>query len=160
MGFTDVLDLLPVAVGIAVVGFSDAILVARSLVSEPGEQVDADQELLGLAGLNVAAGLTGSVPLGASGSRSAVNVRLGGRTQVVSLAQAATVLVVLLLLTPALALMPKAVLAAVIIYAALALVDVSEWVALARGSRGELLIASVTVVGMLTIGLLPHSGWP
>lgn len=38
VGFTDVLDLLPVAVGIAVMGFSDAILVARSLVSEPGER--------------------------------------------------------------------------------------------------------------------------
>lgn len=158
VALSDALALLPVAVGIALVGFSDAILVARSLVSEPGEQVDADQELLGLAGLNAAAGLTGSFPLGASGSRSVVNVGLGGRTQVVSLAQAATVLVVLLLLTPALALMPKAVLAAVIIYAALGLVDASEWVALARGSRGELLVASVTVVGMLTIGLLPALG--
>lgn len=154
----DALELVPAAVGIALVGFSDAILVARSLVSEPGEQVDADQELVGLAGLNLAAGLTGSFPLGASGSRSAVNVRLGGRTQVVSLAQAGTVVVVLLLLTPALALMPKAVLAAVIIYAALSLVDASEWVALARGSRGELLVAGVTVLGMLTVGLLPALG--
>ncbi len=151
----DALQLLLPAVGIAVVGFSDAILLARSLASGPDEQVDADQELLALAGLNAAAGVTGSFPVGASGSRSAVNVGLGGRTQVVSLAQAGTVVVVLLVLTPALALLPKAVLAAVIIYAALSLVDVPEWVALARGSRGELLIAGVTVLGMLTVGLLP-----
>ena len=51
----------------------------------------------------------------------------------VSLVQAATVVVVLLLLTPALALLPKAVLAAVIIYAALRLVDVTAWRALAAG---------------------------
>jgi high affinity sulfate transporter 1 len=155
VGLGDAFQLLLPAVGIAVVGFSDAILLARSLATGPDEQVDADQELLALAGLNAAAGVTGSFPVGASGSRSAVNVGLGGRTQVVSLAQAGTVVVVLLLLTAALALLPKAVLAAVIIYAALSLVDVPEWIGLARGSRGELLIAAVTVVGMLTVGLLP-----
>jgi MFS superfamily sulfate permease-like transporter len=83
-----------------------------------------------------------------------VNVRLGGRTQVVGLVQAISVVVVLLFLTGALALLPKATLAAVIIYAALGLVDLGAWRALARGSRGELLVAVVTVVGMLTIGLL------
>ena len=151
----DAAQLLLPALGIAVVGFSDSLLLSRSLASGPAEQVDADQELLALAGLNAAAGVTGSFPVGASGSRSAVNVGLGGRTQVVSLAQAGTVVIVLLLLTPALALLPKAVLAAVIMYAALSLVDVPEWRALARGSRGELLIAGVTVLGMLTVGLLP-----
>jgi high affinity sulfate transporter 1 len=154
----DALQLLLPAVGIAVVGFSDAILLARSLAAAPAEQVDADQELLALAGLNAAAGVTGSFPVGASGSRSAVNAGLGGRTQVVGLAQAGTVVVVLLLLTPALALLPKAVLAAVIIFAALSLVDVPEWLGLARGSRGELLIAGITVLGMLTVGLLPALG--
>jgi high affinity sulfate transporter 1 len=155
VGLGDLLQLLPAAIGIALVGFSDGILLARSLASGPSEQVDADQELLALAGLNVAAGVTGSFPVGASGSRSAVNVGLGGRTQVVSLAQAGTVVVVLLVLTPALAMLPKAVLAAVIIYAALSLVDVPEWLALARASRGELAIAAATVLGMLTVGLLP-----
>jgi high affinity sulfate transporter 1 len=155
VGLGDALQLLPAAVGIAVVAFSDAILLGRSMASGPAEQVDAEQELVALAGLNIAAGVTGSFPVGASGSRTAVNVGLGGRTQVVALAQAGTVLLVLLVLTPALALLPKAVLAAVIIYAALSLVDVPEWIALARGSRGELLIAGVTVLGMLTVGLLP-----
>ncbi len=155
VGPGDVLQLLPGAIAIAVVGFSDAVLVGRSLARGPDEQPDADQELLALGGLNIAAGVTGSFPLGASGSRTAVNVGLGGRTQVAGLAQAGTVVVVLLLLTPALALLPKAVLAAVIIYAALTLVDVPEWLALAKGSRGELLIAAITVIGMLTVGLLP-----
>jgi MFS superfamily sulfate permease-like transporter len=158
VGLGDVLGLLPAAVGIALVGFSDAILVGRSLARDLSEQPDADQELLAQAGINVAAGITGSFPVGASGSRTAVNAGLGGRTQVVSLAQAGTVVVVLLVLTPALALLPKAVLAAVIIYAALRLVDVPQWLALGRASRGELLIAGVTVLGMLTVGLLPALG--
>lgn len=147
--------LLPSAVGIALVGFSDAILTARSLARPDTPAVDTNQELTALAGVNLAAGLSQSFPLGSSGSRTAVNLRLGGRTQVVGLVQAGGVALVLLFLTEALALLPKATLGAVIIYAALGLMDIGAWRAFARGSRGELLVAVVTVLGMLTIGLLP-----
>ena len=146
---------VPSAVGIALVGFSDAILTARSLAQPDAPAVDTNQELTALAGINVAAGVSQSFPLGSSGSRSAVNIRLGGRTQVVGLVQAGRVAVVLLFLTGALALLPKATLGAVIIYAALGLMDIGAWRAFARGSRGELVVAVITVIGMLTIGLLP-----
>jgi high affinity sulfate transporter 1 len=148
-------ELAPAAVGIALVAFSDAILTARSL-ARPGERpVDPDQEMLGLAGLNIMAGLSQSFPIGSSGSRSAVNTRIGGRTQVVSLAQAGTVALVLLFLTAPLSELPKATLAAVIIFSAFGLVDIGGWKALLRGSRAELTVAAVTVLGMLTVGLLP-----
>jgi MFS superfamily sulfate permease-like transporter len=111
--------------------------------------------MLGLAGLNLTAGLTQSFPLGSSGSRSAINVSVGGRTQLVGVVQAGAVALVLLFLTAPLSLLPKATLAAVIIYAAIGLVDVSAWRALIRGSRAELAVAAVTVLGMLTVGLLP-----
>ena len=117
--------------------------------------MDTNQELTALASINVAAGVSQSFPLGSSGSRTAVNIRLGGRSQVVGLVQATGVAVVLLFLTGALALLPKATLGAVIIYAALGLMDISAWRAFARGSRGELVVAVITVIGMLTIGLLP-----
>jgi sulfate permease, SulP family len=146
--------LVPSAVGIALVGFSDAILTARSLEQPDAPGVDTNEELVALAGINVVAGVSQSFPLGSSGSRSAVNVRLGGRTQVVGLVQAGGVAAVLLFLTGALALLPKATLGAVIIYAALGLMDFGAWRAFARGSRGELVVAVITVVGMLTIGLL------
>ncbi len=155
VSLSEIALLLPSAVGIALVAFSDAILTARSLVRPGDRPVDADQELLALGALNLAAGLSQSMPLGSSGSRSAVNVRIGGRTQVVGLAQAGAVALVLLFLTPALALLPKATLAAVIIFAAIGLVDIGGWKALWRGSRAELVIAGVTVLGMLTVGLLP-----
>ena len=155
MSLTDIAILVPSAVGIALVGFSDAILTARSLAQPDAPAVDTNQELTALAGINMAAGISQSFPLGSSGSRSAVNIRLGGRTQVVGLVQAAGVAVVLLFLTGALALLPKATLGAVIIYAALGLMDLGAWRAFARGSRGELVVAVITVIGMLTIGLLP-----
>jgi high affinity sulfate transporter 1 len=154
VSLVDVAELLPLAVGIALVAFSDAILTARSLSRPDAPPVDTDQELLALAGLNVAAGVSQSFPLGSSGSRTAVNIRLSGRTQVVGLVQAAGVALVLLFLTGALALLPKATLGAVIVYAALGLMDIGAWRAMVRGARGELVVAVITVVGMLTIGLL------
>jgi sulfate permease, SulP family len=151
----DAVGLVPAAVGVALVTFSDAILTARSVTRSSGPRVDADQELLALGGLNLAAGISQSFPVGSSGSRTAVNARLGGRTQVVGLVQVATVALVLLFLTGYLAYLPKAALGAIIIYAAIGLIDVTGWRDLARSSRGEVLIAAVTVIAMLTVGLLP-----
>jgi len=154
VSLTQAAALLPLAVGIALVAFSDATLTARSLSRPDAPPVDTDQELLALAGLNLSAGISQSFPLGSSGSRTAVNIRLAGRTQVVGLVQAAGVALVLLFLTGALALLPKATLGAVIVYAAIGLMDIGAWRAMLRGARGELVIAVITVVGMLTIGLL------
>ncbi len=152
----DLALLVPSALGLFFVSYSDAILTARSLAGTGlGKPVDANQELLALGGLNLAAGISGSFPLGSSGSRSAVGARLGGRTQVVGLVQVAAVALVLLFLTGALALLPKATLGAVIIFAAIGLINVHGWRILAKSSRPELLIAAVTVVGMLSFGLLP-----
>jgi high affinity sulfate transporter 1 len=155
VSLSDALVLAPSAVGIALVAFSDAILTARSLARSDDPGIDAQQELLGLAALNLAAGLSQSLPVGSSGSRSAVNVNVGGRTQVVGLAQAVAVALVLLFLTAPLAQLPTATLAAVIIFAAIGLVDIAAWKALVQGSRAELLVAVITVLGMLTVGLLP-----
>jgi SulP family sulfate permease len=74
---------------------------------------------------------------------------------VVGLVQVAVAALVLLFLTGVLALLPKATLAAVIIFAALGLIDLRAWKALWRGSRAEFAIAGVLVLGMITIGLLP-----
>ena len=155
VGLAQVLELAPVALGIALVAFADAVLTARSFAVPGGRPLDVNQEFIGLAGLNLAAGVSQSFPLGSSGSRTAINTRVGGRTQVVGLVQAAGVALVLLFLTGALAMLPKATLAAVIIYAAIGLINVRSWRALAAGSRAELLIAAILVLGMLTIGLLP-----
>lgn len=155
VGLAQVLELAPVAVAVALVGFADAILTARSFTVPAGRPVDANQELVALAGLNAAAGLSQSFPLGSSGSRTAINSRVGGRTQVVGLVQVVVAALVLLFLTGVLALLPKATLAAVIIFAAIGLIDLRAWKALWRGSRAEFAIAGVLVVGMITVGLLP-----
>ena len=149
------LVLVPAAAGIALVAFSDAILTARAFAGERHETVDANQELLALGGLNLTAGLFQSFPVGSSGSRTAVNVRTGGRSQVMALVQVVVVLVVLLFLTEPISYLPKAVLGAIIVFAAAGMIDAEAWRHLWHGSRAEFVIAVVTAVGMMSVGLLP-----
>ena len=80
-GGGDALLLLSAAVGIFLVSFADEILTARSFAGQHGQHVRAEQEVLAMGAANVAAGLTQGFPIGASGSRTAVNDSMGVRTQ-------------------------------------------------------------------------------
>jgi len=155
---TDLLILIPSAVGIALVAFSDAILTARGFAGRRNQTVNANQELLALGGHNLAAGLFQGFPVGSSGSRTAVAERSGGRTQVSALVLAGVVVLVLLYLTEPIGYLPESVLGAIIVFAALSLIDVAAWRGLWVGSRVELTIAAITTAGMLTVGLLPALG--
>jgi SulP family sulfate permease len=151
---TDVLALLPAALGIFFVSFSDEILTARSFAGKRGQHVRADQELAAMGAANLAAGITQSFPVGASGSRTAVNDQMGGRTQISGLIGAGAIACVLLFLTEPMRYLPKATLGAVIVAAAVGLVDPPAWRALARTSRVEVAIAAATMAGVIAVGVL------
>ena len=152
---SDVATLVPAALGIFVVGFADSILTARSFAGRHRQHVRASQELLALGGANAVAGLTQGLAVGASGSRTAVNDQMGARTQVAGAVAAGVIALVLLFLTEPMSYLPTAVLGAVIVSAAIGLVDPEAWRSLARASRFEVVIAAATVAGVLTVGVLP-----
>jgi sulfate permease, SulP family len=150
----DSLALLPAAIGIFLVSFADQILTARSFAGKHGQHVRADQELLAMGVANLGAGITRAFPIGASGSRTAVNDDTGARTQLAGLVAALGVAIVLLFLTAPVRYLPTATLGAVIVAAAIGLIDPKAWAALARTSRVELVIAAVTAVGVVLVGVL------
>ena len=150
----DLLVLLPAAVGIFLVSFSDEILTARSFAGKHDQHVRAEQELVAMGAANVAAGLTQSFPVGASGSRTAVNDQMGGRTQFSGLFGAGAVALVLLFLTGPMAYLPKAALGAVIVAAAIGLTDTKAWRVLSRTNRVEAAIAAITMAGVIVVGVL------
>jgi len=154
LGLSDVLALLPAALGIFFVSFSDEILTARSFAGKRGQHVRADQELTAMAAANLAAGLTQAFPVGASGSRTAVNDQMGGRTQISGLIGASAIACVLLFLTEPMQYLPKATLGAVIVAAAIGLIEPASWRGLARTSRVEVAIAAVTMAGVVAVGVL------
>ncbi len=150
----DLGTLVVAALAVFLVAFSDSILTARSFAARHHEVVDANQELLAFGVAQISAGVTQSIPVGTSGSRTAVNDDMGATSQVSGLAAAGTIAVILLFLTAPIEYLPSAVLGAVIVYAAAKLIDPAQWRELARSSRVEVVIAAVTVVCVVTIGVL------
>ena len=153
-GGGDALLLLPAAVGIFLVSFADEILTARSFAGKHGQHVRAEQEVLAMGAANVAAGLTQAFPIGASGSRTAVNDSMGVRTQLGGLVAAGAILLILLFLTEPISYLPSAVLGAVIIAAAIGLVDPQAWRVLWKTDSVEVTIAAVTTAGVIAVGVL------
>lgn len=150
----DVSALLPAAAGIFLVSFADEILTARSFAGRHDQHVSVSQELTAMAAANAAAGLTRGFPIAASGSRTSVNDAMGARTQLAGLAAAATVAVILLFLTAPIQYLPKAVLGAVIVSAAVGLIEPGAWRALASVDPVEAAIAGVTTGGVIAFGVL------
>jgi high affinity sulfate transporter 1 len=146
--------LLSAAVGIALVGYSDNVLTARAFAARGGYRIDANQELLALGTVNVGTGLFQGFPVSSSGSRTAIGDSLGSRSQLFSLVAGAVVLIVLLFLRPLLALFPTAALGAIVIYAALRLIEVPEFRRLRRFKRSEFRLALFTMLGVLATDIL------
>jgi sulfate permease, SulP family len=150
----DALTLLPAAAGLSLVAFADEILTARAYAGRHAEHVRVGSELLSMGAANAAAGITQGMPVGASGSRTAVNDAMGARSQVAGLLAAVAIVVVLLFLTGPIADLPKAVLGAAIVAAAIGLVEPAAWRSLWRTDRVEWTIAAVTAGGVVISGVL------
>lgn len=154
----DVWALLPYAVGIAIVGFSDNILTARAFASSKDDPIDANQELLALGTANFANGFFQGFPVSTSGSRTVLGNTVGAKTQVHSLVVIAIVIMVLLFAGPILESFPEAALGALVTYAATQLIDVAELKRIARFRTSELFITAVTALSVTIFGVLVGIG--
>jgi high affinity sulfate transporter 1 len=150
----DVVGLLLPAVGVAVVGYSDNVLTARSFATRNDYRVDANSELLALGAANVTAGMLQGFPVSSSASRTAIGDSLGSRSQVHSLVAVGVVVLVLLFGRPLLAAFPAAALGALVIYAAVRLVEVTEFRRIGAFRRSELALALATTAGVLLLDVL------
>jgi sulfate permease, SulP family len=150
-------DLGPLAAsafGIMLLTFSDTILNARSFAARAHTTVDANQELVALGAAQLAAGLSHGFPISASGTRTAINVSVGGKTQLTSIIAALALVLMLLVFTGPLAWFPHAALGAVLVAAMLGLMDIRVYVTLYRVRKQEFAIALTTLIGVLALGLL------
>ena len=151
--FADV-DVIGGALAILVVGFGSGIVCARSFAMKTRSHVDADRELFGFGAANVASGLFGGFPVSASDSRTAVNYVLGGKTQLTALVAAATVAGAVLLIADLFAYLPTAILGAILVSAAIDLIDLEELRTLYRISPSEFCFAILTLLGVTMVGVL------
>jgi len=148
-------SLLDDAAGLALVSFTSGVLTAKSFARRNRYEVDANQELVAFGACNIASGLAQGFPVTGADSRTAVNDAMGGKTQLVGIVAAATMLMVLLFLTAPLAYLPSAALAAVIMVSAVGLFDYSALRELRDASRVEMMLSVGTTAGVLILGVLP-----
>jgi sulfate permease, SulP family len=151
---TDLTDLLLPAIGVAVVPYSDNVLTGRAFATRNSHPLDADQEMLALGAANVAAGLLQGFPVSSSGSRTVIGDSLGSRSQLSSIVTLLLVVVVLFVGGPVLAAFPTAALGALVVYAALRLIEPAEFRRFARFRRSELALAVATTIAVLVLGVL------
>ena len=151
---SDVLPLMLAAAGIALVSLTDTIATATSFAARRGEEVEPDQEMVGMGAANLAAGLFQGFAVSTSGSRTAVADQSGAKTQVTGLVGAGIVALLLLFLSGLLTDLPQTALAAVVIMAAFSLMDLEVLRRYAQVRRSALLISLVASAGVILFGVL------
>jgi sulfate permease, SulP family len=154
----DLLDLLGAGASVAVLVFASSMLTATALARRNREPVSARREFLGLAAASFGSGLLQGYPANASDSRSFVVADSRARSQVANLAAAGLVAITLLLLTPVFRYLPQAALGAVVLVAAVRMIDLAALHRLWRVRRSDFVMAAVTMGGVLAIGVLPGIG--
>ena len=151
---SDVVPLLVAALGITLVSLTDTIATATSFAARRGDEVEPDQEMVGIGAANIAAGFFQGFAISTSGSRTAVAEQSGARSQVTGVVGAALVAVLLLVLNSLLADLPQTALAAVVIVAALSLMDLPALARMWEVRRSAAAISLVASAGVVLLGVL------
>ncbi len=146
--------LLP-ALLISIVGFVESVSVGQTLAAKRRQRIEPDQELIGLGASNIAASLTGGFPVTGGFARSVVNFDAGAETPAAGAFTAIGLAIATLFLTPLLAYLPQATLAATIIVAVLSLVDLSILSRSWSYSFSDFAAVAATIAVTLAFGVEP-----
>jgi len=143
------------AVVIALIGFMESLAVAVSVdESEDGEDgVEANQELVALGLANVIGSFFSSFPVAGSFGRTAVSSKAGANSTMASFVTGCFVVFALLLLMPAFAYLPYAVLASIIEVAVVGLIDIHGFQMAWRVSKSDFIVSISTFVAVLAVGI-------
>jgi len=150
----DLTTLFTAGAALALVGLAEGLSAARLFAARGDYQIDPDQELVASGVANVACGLFGGLGVAGSLSKTAAVSDARGRTQVAGLAAAALALVVSVFIAPALSVLPRAVLSAIVVNAVWKLMDFPALGRYARVRRNDIVAAVVAAVGVLAFGPL------
>ena len=128
LSIKSLLKLLPTAIIISLLGFMEAIAIAKAMAAKTGQKLDPNQELIGQGLANIFGSIGSSYAVSGSFSRSAVNLQAGAVSGISSVVTSIMVVITLLFFTPLLYHLPQAVLAAVIMMAVIGLVNVRGFI--------------------------------
>ncbi|MBF0229845.1 MAG: SulP family inorganic anion transporter [Desulfamplus sp.] len=149
-----VIKLFPFAAIISLLGFMEAISIAKAMAAKTGQRIDPNQELIGQGVANILGSIGRSYPTSGSFSRSAVNLQAGAITGLSSVFTSLVVVITMLFLTPLLYHLPQSVLASVIMMAVIGLINVSGFVHAWKAQWYDGAISVITFIA--TLAFAPH----
>jgi high affinity sulfate transporter 1 len=152
--FSDVAPMLIAAVGITLVSLTDTIATSTAFAARRGEEVNPNQEMIGIGTANVAAGFFQGFAVSTSSSRTAVADQSGAKSQLTGLVGAGIVALLLLFFSTLLADLPQTALAAVVIAAAFSLADVAILRRMLQVRRSSFVLSMVATAGVVFLGVL------
>ncbi len=148
------IQLIPFAAIISLLGFMEAISIAKAMAAKTGQRLDPNQELIGQGLANMLGACGKSYPASGSFSRSAVNLQAGAVSGLSSVFTSLMVVIVLLFFTPLLYHLPQAVLAAVIMMAVIGLINASGFIHAWKAQPHDGIISVISFV--CTLAFAPH----
>lgn len=146
--------LLPTAIIISLLGFMEAIAIAKAMAAKTGQKLDPNQELIGQGLANMLGSVGSSYAVSGSFSRSAVNLQAGAVSGISSVVTSLMVVITLLFFTPLLYHLPQAVLAAVIMMAVIGLINIKGFVHAWKAQWYDGAISIITF--LVTLAYAPH----
>ena len=147
-------QLLPGALGIALMSFTESIAAGRAFVAPGDPPINANRELVATGLSNLGGAFMGAMPAGGGTSQTAVVRSVGGQSQVASLVTGGAALATMMFLAPLLGFMPHATLAAVVIVYSVGLIQPKEFRDILKVRTMEFRWAVIACLGVLVLGTL------
>jgi high affinity sulfate transporter 1 len=139
---------------VVMVGFSESLAAARAAAARHGYDIDASQEMIGQGAANIGSGVFGGYVVAGSLSKSTVADLAGQRSQLASIMNAGLILLTVVFLAGLFEALPEAVLGAVVIDAAIGLLDVAGLRRVAAAGRRDFAAYMAAMIGLLFVGVL------
>jgi SulP family sulfate permease len=155
VSWREMAQLIPATIGIALLTYTEGILLARAFAAKNGYEVSANQELNALGLADVAAGLFQGFSITGSQARTTVNDASGGKTRLSGLVAAVTLGLFLMFLTPLIAPLPRVALAVLLLYAGFGLVEFEVMARIYRFYPRSAIVAALTTLSVLAAGVVP-----
>jgi high affinity sulfate transporter 1 len=158
IGYSDLISVLAGGAAIALVSFADTSVLSRTYAARLGDKVDPNQEMVGLGAANLATGFFQGFPISSSASRTPVAEAAGARTQLTSVVGALAIAFLLMVAPNLLQYLPNAALAAVVIAAAIGLIEIGDLRRIYRIQRWEFWLTVLCFAGVAVFGAIPGIG--
>jgi high affinity sulfate transporter 1 len=155
INYSDLSSVLAGGCAIALVSFADTSVLSRTYAARLGDKVDPNQEMVGLGAANLATGFFQGFSISSSSSRTPVAEAAGARTQLTSVVGALAIAFLLMFAPNLLQYLPNSALAAVVIAAAIGLIEIGDLKRIYRIQRWEFWLTVLCFVGVAVLGAIP-----